>query len=173
MWIARAALVVVVVVAACAAPAIAPDLPPGADAVVADVVDGDTLRMAGGERVRLVGIDAPESVKPHSPVECYGREASEHLGSLLPNGSRVRLVGDVEPRDRYGRLLAYVYRAKDALFVNAAMVRDGYAQPLTVPPNDELAPRFLAAARRARAARRGLWGRGACASADAHTFPRN
>ena len=157
MWIVRAALVVVVVAASCAAPATAPGLPPGADAVVAHVVDGDTLRMGAGERVRLVGIDAPESVKPHSAAECYGTQASEHLRSLLPDGTRVRLVGDVEARDHYGRLLAYVYRAKDALFVNAAMVRDGYAQPLTIPPNVAHAEEFVALARDAREAGRGLW----------------
>ncbi|HWB72117.1 MAG TPA: thermonuclease family protein [Egibacteraceae bacterium] len=135
-----------------------PTLPAATEAAsVTRVVDGDTLVVAGGERVRLIGVDAPESVKPHSPVECYGREASRHLALLLPPGTPVRLEADVEPRDRYGRMLAYVYRVGDGLFVNAAMVRDGYAQPLSIPPNVAHADEFVALARQARQTNRGLW----------------
>jgi micrococcal nuclease len=136
-------------------------LPAGVDAPVQRVVDGDTIRVGPHERVRLIGIDTPESVKPGSPVECFGKEASRHLESLLPRGTVVRLAGDVEQRDRYGRLLAYVYRASDGLFVNAAMVSDGFAQPLTVPPNVAHAAEFVDLARAAREAGRGLWA--ACA----------
>ena len=132
-------------------------LPAGIEVTVEAVVDGDTIAVDGGERVRLTGIDAPESVKPASPVECFGIEASRHLKSMLPRGTRVRLVGDVEQRDRFGRLLAYVYRASDGLFVNAAMVRDAYAQPLSIPPNVAHAEELAALARSARAAGRGLW----------------
>ena len=137
-------------------------LPAGVDAPVQRVVDGDTIRVEPAERVRLIGIDTPESVKPGGPVECFGKEASRHLASLLPHGTVVRLVGDVEQRDRYGRLLAYVYRASDGLFVNAAMVRDGFAQPLTIPPNVAHAAEFVELARTAREAGRGLWS--ACAA---------
>ncbi len=168
---ARPALVGALVVAAvvlllgsCAqAPAPAPPrsatatLPAGVDLAVEKVVDGDTIRVAGDERVRLLGIDTPESVKPGSPVECFGKEAAGHLSSLLPQGTPVRLVGDVEQRDRYGRLLAYVYRTSDGLFVNAAMVRDGYAVPLTIPPNVAHTAELTALSRTAREARRGLW----------------
>jgi micrococcal nuclease len=124
------------------------------------VVDGDTIvvRLAGREeRVRLIGIDTPESVKPGSPVECFGKEASGHLASLLPEGTVVRLKGDVEQRDRYGRLLAYVYRDADGLFVNAVMARDGFAEPLTVPPNVAHTAELATAARSARESGRGLW----------------
>lgn len=129
-------------------------------ATLVRVVDGDTIvvSVAGrDERVRLIGIDTPESVKPGSAVECFGKEASGHLAWLLPQGTRVRLVGDVEQRDRYGRLLAYVYREADDLFVNAAMARDGFAEPLTIPPNIAHTTELTAAARSAREGGRGLW----------------
>ena len=80
---------------------------------------------------------------------------------LLPLGSRVRYSLGVERRDRYGRALAYVYMG-DGRLLNLLLVRRGYAQPLTIPPNDRLAGRFVAAARRARARRVGLWAPGAC-----------
>ncbi len=131
---ALAALALLVGLAGCqsaASPgATSPSLAVDGRATLVRVVDGDTIvvSVAGrDERVRLIGIDTPESVKPGSAVECFGKEASGHLASLLPEGTVVRLVGDVEQRDRYGRLLAYVYREADGLFVNAAMARDGFA----------------------------------------------
>jgi micrococcal nuclease len=138
------------------------EAPPSGMAVVTWVVDGDTLRVnLGGrtERVRLIGIDTPESVKPHAPVECFAKEASAHTRTLVPPGTSVRLVRDVEARDRYGRLLAYVYRPSDDLFVNLALARDGYAAPLTIAPNVAHAEEFAAAASQARQGRRGLWDR--------------
>lgn len=129
-------------------------------ATVVKVVDGDTINVRLGshtEAVRLIGIDTPESVKPNSPVECFAREASARTKELVPPGSAVRLVRDVEARDRYGRLLAYVYRPSDGLFVNLALARDGFAAPLTIPPNRAYAADFAAAAADARRARRGLW----------------
>ena len=119
------------------------------------MVDGDTI-VVGEERVRLIGIDTPESVKPGTPVECFAREASAFLERLV-EGRRVRLELDVEERDRYGRLLAYVYR--DDLFVNAEMVARGYATVATFPPNVRHVQRFLRLQRDARANGRGLWGR--------------
>jgi micrococcal nuclease len=129
-------------------------------AIVERVVDGDTIQVhieGRDERVRLVGIDTPESVRPGAPVECYALAASARTKALLPAGTKVRLVRDVEERDQYGRLLAYVYRADDDLFVNLALTREGYAEPLTVPPNVAHAAEFVAAARDARARGRGLW----------------
>ena len=131
-------------------------------AEVVRVVDGDTIvvRIAGEqERVRLLGIDTPESVDPRAPVECFGVEASRRTAALLPAGTAVRLVRDVEARDRYSRLLAYVYRLDDGVFVNLALVEEGYASPLTYPPNVAHAGDFVAAAAQARSAGRGLWGR--------------
>src|SRR3954451_4413154 len=131
------------------------------DARVVRVVDGDTFvaRLGSGttERVRLIGIDTPESVKPGTPVQCFALKASAYTKHLL-TGRAVRLVQDAEARDRYGRLLAYVYREPDGLFVNAELVRRGFAQTLTIPPNVRFAERFLALARQARDAGAGLWG---------------
>ncbi len=135
-----------------------------ANATVVRVVDGDTLVAdVGGaeERVRLIGIDTPESVKQGSPVECFGKEASQRTKELLPDGTRIRLVLDVEKRDRYERLLAYVYRASDGLFVNLALAADGYAGLLTYPPNVAHTDDFRKAVADARAAGTGLWA--ACA----------
>lgn len=133
------------------------------EARVVRVVDGDTVKVAtpsGTDTVRYIGIDTPESVKPNTPVQCFAKAAS-HRNAQLVAGQPVRLVVGVEPRDRYGRLLAYVYRRTDGRFVNAALVAEGYARTLTFPPNDRFAQRFGALAATARAAGRGLWG--ACA----------
>ncbi len=133
--------------------------PPGS-ATVERVVDGDTIvvRISGRrDRVRLLGIDTPESVKPNTPVQCFAIAASNRTKSLLPPGTPVRLVGDVEQRDQYKRLLAYVYRAKDDLFVNLSLVHDGYAVTYTFPPNVAHASEFVGAAAQARDADRGLW----------------
>jgi len=142
--------------------------PPGATrtAQVVRVVDGDTLLVALGgaggarERVRLIGIDTPETVKPGAPVQCFGRRASAETHRLL-DGQGVRLVVGAEARDRYGRLLAYVHRSADGLFVNAALLRGGFARTLSIAPNTRFAARFAALAGQARDAGRGLWS--ACA----------
>jgi len=130
------------------------------NATVERVVDGDTIIVhvdGRRERVRFIGMDTPESVKPNTPVQCFAIAASNRTKALLPPGTSVRLVRDVEQRDKYKRLLAYVYRAKDNLFVNLSLVRDGYAQPYTFPPNVAHTNEFVAAAADARNAGRGLW----------------
>ncbi len=126
---------------------------------VVNVVDGDTIDVQVGaarERVRYIGVDTPETKDPRRPVGCFGQRASDFNQGLVA-GKRVRLVRDLEQRDRYGRLLAYVYRARDDLFVNAELARLGYAQPLAIAPNVRYADRFAALAREAREAGRGLW----------------
>jgi micrococcal nuclease len=135
------------------------------------VVDGDTIDVitADGreERVRLTGIDTPEvaheasSNRPATPGECFGDEATEFVRGLLPVGTELHLERDVVGRDDYGRLLAYVYRTSDGLFVNDEIVRRGYAQPLTIPPNVTFSEQFVGAAREAEAGDLGLWS--ACA----------
>ncbi len=125
------------------------------------VVDGDTIVASVGgreERVRYIGMDTPEDVKPGTPVQCYSLKAAAENRRLVA-GQRVRLVQDAEARDRYGRLLAYVYRQGDGLFVNAELVRLGYARPLTIPPNVAHEGEFRRLARRAKAGGRGLWSR--------------
>jgi micrococcal nuclease len=128
-------------------------------AQVLRVVDGDTIRVrldGRTERVRYIGIDTPESVKPGTAVQCFAKRASAANAALVA-GRNVRLVADVEQRDRYGRLLAYVYREPDGAFVNARLVRDGYARTLTIAPNVAHARELADLARAARRAHRGLW----------------
>src|SRR3954464_4114852 len=128
-------------------------------AQVVRVVDGDPIRVRLGdrtERVRYIGVDTPESVKPGTPVQCFAKRAAAANAALVA-GRSVRLVGDVEQRDRYGRLLAYVYREPDGAFVNAQLVRDGYARTLTIAPNVAHAHQFAQLAQLARRSGRGLW----------------
>ena len=123
------------------------------DAVVQRVVDGDTVVLSGVGKARLIGIDTPEV---YGRVECYGPAASAYTKRLLPRNAGVRYRLGVEPRDRYGRALVYLW-TRDGRFVNAQLARDGYAVQLTIAPNDEYAARFRVLVRDARAARRGLW----------------
>jgi micrococcal nuclease len=136
-----------------------PDPPKDAVAVkVQRVSDGDTfVATVNGrrERVRVIGVDTPESVAPNRPDEPYGEEASEFAKHYL-DGETVRLAGDAEPRDRYGRMLAYVW-LKDGTFWNALLVAEGYAQQLTIPPNVTYAGLFRRLVVEARQSNRGLW----------------
>lgn len=153
------ALAMALVLAGCGAGAGAGAGKPGAAQVVR-VIDGDTLVVnVGGreESIRLLGIDTPESVDPRSPVECFGKEASRHTEALVPPGTEIHLVRDVEARDRYSRLLAYVYRADDGAFINLQLLRKGFAAVLTYPPNVAHVDDFTAAAAQARAEGLGLW----------------
>jgi micrococcal nuclease len=154
------------VVGACAnaaaepAPSATADRVTQANAVVELVVDGDTVDVTidgDGERVRLIGIDTPETKRPDTPVECFGPEATAFTQSLLPPDTPVRLERDVVGRDDYGRILAYVYRVSDGILVNYEIIRQGYARPLTIPPNAAHAELFVEAARQAERDDAGLW----------------
>lgn len=144
-------------------------LPDGEKTAVESVVDGDTIVVAGGTRVRLLGVDTPETKDPRKPVQCFGVEASAHTSSLVEPGTPVRLVYDVERLDQYGRTLAYVYRQVDGLFVNAALVAEGFALVATFPPNVAHVEEFTALARVAREGGRGLWS--ACGDEPASPSP--
>ncbi|CAB4363889.1 MAG: thermonuclease [Actinobacteria bacterium] len=131
------------------------------NATLVKVVDGDTIDVlvhGRKERVRLIGIDTPETKKPNTPVQCFGPEASAFTAALLPKGIALYLERDVEPRDPYDRLLAYVYLA-DGTFVNLEIVRQGYAHALTIAPNIAHSSEFVHAAHDAHAADAGLWGK--------------
>ena len=134
---------------------------PPKDAVAAKVQrvsDGDTfVAVVKGrrERIRVIGVDTPESVDPNRPDEPYGEEASNFAKHYL-DGETVRLAGDAEPRDRYGRMLAYVW-LRDGTFWNALLVAEGYAQQLTIPPNVTYASLFRRLVAEARRNDRGLW----------------
>ena len=147
------------------------DLPEGANGEVVGHVDGDTLDIAFSidgravvERVRLIGLDTPETKKPNTPIECYGPEASARLAELLPIGTFVVVDRDLEARDDYGRLLAYVRRLGDDVLVNDVLVREGFARTLFFPPNLALESTLKAAERSARTDGRGLWS--ACPGPD-------
>jgi micrococcal nuclease len=136
-----------------------PDGEPASGIVVpvVDVVDGDTIEVlidGVEEDVRYIGVDTPE-VDPSIGVECFGSQASEANGRLVA-GERVRLVFDDERRDRYGRLLAYVYVGER--FINEELVRRGYATTLAIAPNTDFAGRFDRLEQAAGNAGRGLWG---------------
>lgn len=137
-------------------------------ATVVEIIDGDTIDVAIGgrtERIRLIGIDTPETRRPDTPIECFGPEASAFTAALLPIGAVVRIERDVVGRDDYGRLLGYVHRI-DAdgaeTFVNLEIVARGFAQPLTIEPNSSFAAAFAAAAHDAERNDLGLWS--ACSS---------
>lgn len=112
----------------------------------------------------MIGIDTPESVSRDVPVECFGPEAKARMAELLPEGTQVRLERDVEARDRYGRLLAYVFRAEDDLFINLSLVQDGFAEAKRFEPNVARQAELDAAEVAARAEGRGLWP--ACGGTD-------
>jgi micrococcal nuclease len=149
------------------------------NAVVTFVTDGDTINVdllkdhtlrppdsestfSPSEKLRLIGIDTPESKRPNTPIECFAEESRVALKQLLPDQTPILLELDIEHRDRYGRLLAYVFRASDGLFVNHEMVRSGMAASLTYPPNVAYSDQFFQAASAARANSVGLWS--SCAS---------
>ena len=123
--------------------------------VVASVTDGDTLRLTDGRRVRLLQVDTPEL----GGGECYSRAARTQLLALARPGTQVRLTTDprLDRVDRYGRLLAYVWRGD--LLVNAELVRLGYGKPLEIAPNLAHAAELRRMASAARRERRGLWSR--------------
>ncbi|MCM8792729.1 MAG: thermonuclease family protein [Candidatus Omnitrophica bacterium] len=140
-----------------------------ADIKVKRVVDGDTLELENGQRLRLIGIDAPEmhdsekllrdiqrSKKDIRTIKSMGKRSYEFLRRLVENKT-VKLEFDVEKYDRYNRLLAYVFLKDDNTFVNAKLIEEGYAQPLTIPPNVKYADYFLTLYQKARAEKKGLW----------------
>ncbi|HWI54822.1 MAG TPA: thermonuclease family protein [Desulfobacteria bacterium] len=123
------------------------------------VVDGDTIVISykgKNEKLRFIGINTPEAHHPEKGAEPYGVEAAGYTKRLLENQA-VRIKFDVQQRDKYGRLLGYVYLA-DGTFVNARLLAEGYAQVMTVPPDVRYAEYFVRLEQEARKAEKGLWG---------------
>ncbi|MCD5382782.1 thermonuclease family protein [Candidatus Gracilibacteria bacterium] len=122
-------------------------------------VDGDTFWVDDGSekglKIRLIGVNTPETVHPQKPVEYYGKEASNYVKKVLMN-KKVRLEFDVSKQDRYGRTLAYVF-LNDGTFLNADLIENGYGQVMTVPPNVKYSEEFLELERKARENNIGLW----------------
>lgn len=121
---------------------------------VVKVVDGDTIKLENGEAVRYIGIDTPETVHPSKPIQCFGKEASDKNKELV-EGKVVKLEKDITDRDKYGRLLFYVWVGD--LFVNDYLVRQGYAYAYTYPPDVKYNEQFVQAQREAKENSRGLW----------------
>lgn len=133
--------------------------PPPPQALVVDIIDGDTVVVRSGrvtEPVRLIGIDTPEVAHHGQPGECFGGEAAARLAELIPVGTTVRLARDVEARDIYGRLLAYVF-ATDGTLVNMQLAREGLAAELSIAPNLALVDVIATSVGEARRARLGMW----------------
>jgi micrococcal nuclease len=133
--------------------------PAGDGVVVRRVIDGDTIRLETGELVRYIGVDAPEVRRRVGDrwvedPEPFGREAAE-ANRRWVEGKRVRLEYDVQRRDRYGRVLAYVYVAGG--MINAKLLEEGFAKLLTIPPNVKYVDQFRQAVQAARDNRRGVW----------------
>ena len=127
---------------------------------VVSVIDGDTIKVqfpGRVEHVRLIGMNTPETHGKGGLKECYGEEATQQTKSLLPSGTKVRLENDVVKRDIYGRMLAYVYRASDNLFIDLELARDGAAETLTIPPNTAHEIELADAVDQAKAEDIGLW----------------
>ena len=127
---------------------------------VIKIVDGDTFWVDDGTerglKVRLIGVDAPESRNSGKKMKTYfGAEATEYLSKLI-NGKKVMLEYDIDRQDQYGRTLAYAY-TENGTFVNASLVKNGYAMVMTTPPNVRYAETFVELARKARKHGRGLW----------------
>jgi len=122
--------------------------------LVTRVIDGDTIEIEGGKKVRYIGIDTPETVDPRKPIQCFGVEASNKNKELV-EGKRVRLEKDVSETDKYERLLRYVYVGE--LFVNDYLARQGYAYAYTYPPDVKYSEQFVQAQKEARENNRGLW----------------
>lgn len=133
-------------------------------AKVLKVVDGDTIEveyLGEKKKLRYIGIDTPETVDPNRPVGCYGREASKENKRIV-EGKEVILEKDVSNTDRFGRLLRLVYLKLDdgnLLFINDYLVRQGFAQVSTYPPDVKFSEQFIAAQKEARDNKRGLWGK--------------
>jgi endonuclease YncB( thermonuclease family) len=130
-----------------------PPLPPGDDKTVKSVIDGDSFELTDGTKIRLIGIDAPDV----ETRDCFSAEATSHLKELLPADKPVRLVYDTTRTDRFERTLAYVYRLPDALFINVAMARDGFAREQNANQNTARQDEIATAVADARTANRGIW----------------
>lgn len=131
-----------------------------ANVKIVKVVDGDTVDIdldGHTERVRLIGVNTPETKHPTKPIECFGPEASAYMTQLLPKGTTVRIERDVEARDRYGRMLLYLYLGSDNLFINLDLIARGYGTPMSIEPNTFHRNDFVRAAAQAEAANVGLW----------------
>lgn len=128
---------------------------------VTKVIDGDTIEIEGGLKVRYIGVDTPETVDPRRPVQCFGKEAANKNRELV-EGEVIILEKDVSDTDKFGRLLRYIYlplEDRKLLFINDYLIREGFAKASSFPPDIKYQEQFLQAEQEARNQGRGLWGR--------------
>lgn len=126
---------------------------------VVKVIDGDTIEIEGGQKLRYIGIDTPETVDLTKPVQCFGREATEANNKII-GGQEVFLEKDVSETDKYGRVLRYVYLSSASgqlLMVNEYLVKEGYARSSSYPPDIKHQKQLKQAESEARLANKGLW----------------
>ena len=123
-------------------------------AKVTRIIDGDTIEIEGGQRVRYIGVNTPETVDPRTTVQCFGKEASIKNRELV-EGKVIALEKDISETDKYGRLLRYVF--VDQLFVNDYLVREGYAYSSSYPPDIKYQQQFSESQMEAQQSGRGLW----------------
>lgn len=129
---------------------------------VTKVIDGDTIIIESGERVRYIGVDTPETVHPKKSVQCYGKAASNKNKALV-EGKTIYLERDVSDKDHYDRLLRFIYlpnpnSPSEVIFVNEYLIEQGYGMVITYPPDVKYHDRFVLAQRTAQKEKRGLWG---------------
>ncbi len=136
-----------------------PTVSPVNEVKIKKIIDGDTIEMEDGRKLRYIGIDTPETVDPRRPDGCFGKEASE-VNKQLVEGKEVRLEKDVSETDVFGRILRYVWVGD--VFVNDYLVRQGFAKAVSFPPDIKFQEQFRQAEAEARENKRGLWADGVC-----------
>jgi micrococcal nuclease len=131
-------------------------------ALVKRVIDGDTIELESGQKVRYIGVDTPELHHPQKAVQCFGEEA-KNINQKLVEGKTIKLEKDISETDRYGRLLRYVFlpdsnnASGSGIFINQYLIEEGYAYAATFPPDVKYAELFRQKQQATRINNKGLW----------------
>lgn len=125
------------------------------------VIDGDTIELENGQKVRYIGIDTPETVDPRRDLQCFGKEASLYNKTLV-EGKEIYLEKDISQTDRYGRLLRYIYLEENGISINEQLVKEGYAVASSYPPDIKYQEKLRLIEQEARNNQKGLWQEGVC-----------
>lgn len=125
------------------------------------VIDGDTIELENGQKVRYIGIDTPETVDPRRDLQCFGKEASLYNKTLV-EGKEIYLEKDISQTDRYGRLLRYIYLEENGISINEQLVKEGYAVASSYPPDIKYQEKLRLTEQEARNNQKGLWQEGVC-----------
>ena len=125
------------------------------------VIDGDTIELESGQKVRYIGIDTPETVDPRRDPQCFGQEASLQNKKLV-EGKDIYLEKDISQTDKYGRLLRYIYLEENEISINEQLIKEGYAVASSYPPDIKYQEKLKTAEQEARDNQKGLWREGVC-----------